>query len=136
MRACVLLAGIFAGDGPPIPVLVRWNGRSWRASQQPAYPGRLVTPEGLSCVSTTVCTLVGTISAPQMTPPFLSRGTAYAARFVRLSWSQPQPVADPTVGSTGSYALTGVSCTAARCMAVGYAMTAGGSQQTLAEQYR
>jgi hypothetical protein len=102
-----------------------WDGRSWRAAPASLYQDPNATPEGVSCGSPTVCTVVG---------------TNYSGGFVaRLAGGsvQLQQAAPPPGPSGGRVDLNSVSCVNAICMAVGdSADETGTTSQTLAEQYR
>jgi len=97
-----------------------WDGATWaiQPSPSPGYAGLL----GVSCVSASVCTAVGTYSG-------LVIGEALAEQWNGSTWTYQYPPT-PSTGAT----LTGVSCTAgAACTAVGRTNASGGT--TLVERY-
>lgn len=81
------------------------------------------TPEGVSCGSPTVCTIVG-----------LNYNGGLVVRLAGAS-TQLQPAA-PAPGNAANVELKSASCTHATCMAVGDYPDEANTSRTLAEQYR
>jgi hypothetical protein len=100
----------------------RWNGGRWSV-QQAIDVASGATPEGVSCGSPRVCTIVG-----------ISYTGGLVLRLADGS-TQLESVA-PAPGNTPYIDLYGVSCVDRTCMAVGAYPDAAGMSQTLAEQYR
>jgi hypothetical protein len=109
----------FSGDTDGVPE--GWNGSSWAIQTTPFLFGASNSFTGVSCTSSTVCTVVGSMS-----PSALAEG------WDGTSWSI-QPTPNPA-GATQT-ALNGVSCTSERdCIAVGSFTNSAGNLKTLAER--
>lgn len=103
----------------PGVMLEKWNGTAW--SVQPPLPqpaGALgITMPGVSCVSPTDCTGVGT----SYTPRFVD--STLAEHWNGQQWSiEPMPA----LGKSDQPELFSVSCSGAACLAIGIDFTNGG----------
>jgi hypothetical protein len=121
LRACVVVLSTYNA----YEAVLSWNGRLWGDAPALLYQDPNATPEGVSCGSPTVCTIVGT-----------NYSGGFVARLADGS-AQLQQAAPPPGPSGNRVDLNGVSCVNAICMAVGdSADETGITSQTLAEQYR
>jgi hypothetical protein len=110
--ACIAVGqvGIYNGyDSYERTLVERWNGAKWSVQQTPIVGAGNSSLSGVSCVSPTACTAVGSQD------PGVPRGVPLVERWDGKSWSiQPTPVTQSGGG------LAAVSCTSTRwCMAVG-----------------
>jgi hypothetical protein len=128
LRLCVAIGSeIAGGDAPFTPVVDRWNGARWSLQ-----PGAVPQPyqntiRGLGCSVLAGCMIVGQI-APDGT------GDAVPSSTLAVHWSGGRWTVQPTPNVGGDDSLTGVSCVGGTCIAVGWAFTAPGHEQTLIEQ--
>jgi hypothetical protein len=90
-----------------VPIAQRWNGSTWTASRFPAIRAATLQLEGVSCTAPAACEAVGWSYDNAGYHPL-------AASLTRAGWVL-QPVPDPAPDPQ----LLGVSCTPARCVAVG-----------------
>jgi len=109
---CMAVGSSHGPAGRSMTLAELWDGSAWKTLPTPnPSDGRGSVLTAVSCKSTSACTAVGSYRNGEGTAATLTEfwnGTAWRI--------QPSP--DPA-GSFGSY-LTGVSCAAAACTAVGY----------------
>src|SRR5262249_36078950 len=109
---CMAVGSSHGPAGRSMALAELWDGSAWKALPTPnPSDGRGSVLTAVSCKSTSACTAVGSYrngEGTAATPTEFWNGTAWRI--------QPSP--DPA-GSFGSY-LTGLSCAAAPCTAVGY----------------
>ena len=119
---CAAVGWTLNGAGTQVPATLAevWNGTSWAIEPTPDLSGT-ASLSGVSCISTTACTAVGT-----------ANGQVLSETWNGTSWTQ-QTTPYPS-GATAS-SLSGVSCTSATsCSAVGTYTDASGSF-ALAEEW-
>jgi hypothetical protein len=126
-RLCVAIGSETAGgDAPSTPIVERWNGARW--STQPAavqpYQDEV---NGVSCSRLVRCTIVGAI-APA------GAGSGVPSRTLAEQWRGVTWTRQPTPDVPPDDSLSGISCVARSCIAVGWAFTGPDSAQTLVEQ--
>lgn len=101
--SCTAVGAYGATIGTALPLIERWNGRSWTAQHAPLPAGmRHGVLNDVSCASSALCVAVGN-----------GEGHAIEARWNGRTWS-----ADALPNSR-NVTLYGVSCHAATCLAVG-----------------
>jgi hypothetical protein len=100
---------VYGASPYEVTLVERWNGAKWSVQQTPTVGAGNSSLSGVSCVSPTACTAVGS-HGPDL-PPMVP----LVERWDGKRWSiQPTPVPQSGGG------LAGVSCTSTRsCMAVG-----------------
>jgi hypothetical protein len=118
---CLAVGEYFPHQGRPMPLVERWNGRSWSVASVPLPPSaRNGFLGGVSCVSAQVCVAVGSAQAVGS-----SQIRALVETWNGHRWSSRLL---PDAGRGG---LGGVSCSSASaCTAVG-----GTQKRTLAERW-
>jgi hypothetical protein len=103
-----------------------WNGATWSVQTAPKPSGSYYS--GVSCTSTTACTLVGGRTFGFNTPP-----VSLAEGWNGTNWALQKTA---NLGGAASTSLMGVSCTATlSCEAVGTYWANGGHQDSLAEAW-
>lgn len=121
LHACVVVLSTYNA----YKAVFSWDGRSWRAAPASLQQDANATPDGVSCGSPTVCTIVGA-----------NYSGGFVVRFAGGS-AQLQHAAPLPGPGGGRVDLNSVSCVNVICMAVGDSADApGATSQTLAEQYR
>jgi hypothetical protein len=106
-----------------------WNGSSWTTEAPPSPPGTISSLAGVSCTSGTACIAVGSAISAANYP----QTSALAEGLNGPTWTIE---ATPSPAGATSSVLSAVSCTAANaCAAVGYYITASGTDLPLAEGY-
>jgi hypothetical protein len=130
--ACTATGTGMTANGDPLangqPLADRWNGTRWTAQTTVPPPNyqlsvTSIALTGVSCSSASACTAVGDL-APNSQPQTFGEG------WNGTKWSlQPTTVPPVTAGS----AMTGLSCSAPRCIAVGFYFGIAGVFVTLAE---
>jgi hypothetical protein len=123
---CVAVGYAGTTEGTASPLIEVWNGSTWSI-----YPAMLPLPPGglwgqlygVSCVSTSFCTAVGTWETGAQVP------TAYAVTSNGGTWSLSGALAEGNSQVLGSVSCTSVSS----CTAVGYLN--GPSASPFAEQF-
>jgi hypothetical protein len=100
--------------GPGLTLGERWNGKSWRIQSTPNPPNYSVsstnvTLDGVSCTSAKACTAIGDYAPAGKAAYFIETWNGSKWRMV----TAPVPV-DFVQGALG-----GITCTLARCTAVG-----------------
>jgi hypothetical protein len=127
-RACTATGTLSRTNLTNSTLAYRWDGKTWRV-QPTSNPAGVATStdssvslNAVSCASATACTAIGDY-APNGQP------TAFAETWNGTRWSL-QATAIPA-GAIASE-LTGVSCDARRCTAVGDYGTLSGAELTLA----
>jgi hypothetical protein len=123
--ACTATGSLFARPGGAMAD--RWNGTTWRVQQIPNPPGfktstSQIIVSGVSCATAHVCTATGNFT-PNNLP------ASFAAVWNGTRWRQQ--AASGQAGTIGSI-LSGVSCAASRCTAVGSYFGPSGILVTLA----
>lgn len=126
--ACTAVGWYENSSGVELPWAARWNGTAWAVESVPAPTGAKQTfPYGVSCTSTTACTMAGYyVNSSSKNLPFAEswNGTEWAI----------QSVPNPT-GSTRT-GVSGVSCTSSTaCTMVGEYTNSAGVEVTLAERW-
>jgi hypothetical protein len=120
-------------------IVDQWNGTSWQDATYNNPSGvATVSPQAITCISSTDCWIVGTQSATQG-----AAATLIALNWNGTSWltssSLTTPAAPPAGPQDGPAppALSAISCNGANnCMAVGsYSDKSSGAQDTLADLY-
>jgi hypothetical protein len=123
---CIAVGGSFNPTAAPT-LAERWNGTTWSVQATPNPSGAQSSQlRAVSCTSATACTAVGDYTDSTGTQRTL------AERWNGTTWSiekTPNPA-----GATAS-GLSGVSCTATACTAVGSYTDSTGTQLTLAERW-
>jgi hypothetical protein len=108
--ACTAVGSYDNNSDTSLSLIESWNGANWSVVPSPS-PGSIYSfLEGVSCISATACTAVGSYN--------ISPGTyrTLIESWDGISWSE---VPSPSLGHYDN--LNGVSCTsAAACTAVGY----------------
>lgn len=99
------------------------NGSSWGIQTSPNGSGSVSELTGVSCRGTKTCTAVGFDSTPGMK-------VTLAEAWDGTTWTT-QPTPNPPAAPVSE--LTGVSCTAAACIAAGFHTKPSGIGTTLAE---
>jgi hypothetical protein len=125
--ACTAVGSYSTDEGrPSLTLAERWNGTEWSIQKTPKPTnGSARSLHGVSCVSASVCTAVGSYYNG-------TTDVALAERWNGTGWSI-QRTSNPTGGSGRS--LHGVSCvSASACTAVGNYFN-GSAQVTLAERW-
>ena len=118
--ACTAVGYATGRAGAGVTLAEQWSGSRWRVTRTAVLPGaRAGLLFGVSCVSATACTAVGSATSRS------GRTRPLAERWDGRTWSvQPAPAPSGAV----SY-LSGVSCSSARvCLAVGYAGNRAGTE--------
>jgi hypothetical protein len=118
--ACTGVGQFVTKSGAQLTLAERWNGRVWRIQPTP-NPARASTLLAVACPAADTCTAVGTSNSK----PLVERWDGARWRL------QPAPVPPGAQFSE----LTGVSCTAASCVAVGDYVNSSGADVTLAERW-
>ena len=124
-NACTAVGGYPTGKSSRATVVERWDGSSWRLQSSPTQ-GNGGLGDSLfvvSCPSTSRCTAMGV--------------TGSAEHWNGQSW-ELEPIAQPPGTKAGDHQVLwlGVSCpTTSTCSATGL-YQAGGSRNTIAEQWR
>ncbi len=110
-----------------------WNGARWLAQPAATPPaGGDLGFDGVACTALVKCMIVGQIPPGGAVGPPPSE--TFAERWNGTSWSvEPTPNPQPSVGA-GADGLSGISCVAGTCIAVGSATSPAGQTQTLIEQ--
>jgi hypothetical protein len=126
--ACTAVGSQGSGTSS-VPLIERWNGKTWR-EQRPDIPAgwsaraRDISLDSVSCASARACTAIG--------------GNGFANGLVAETWNGVKWMAQIIHAPSASRDATAasVSCSApASCMAVGDFTTAGGTEFMLAERY-
>jgi hypothetical protein len=127
--SCTMAGYYVNGSGVELPFAESWNGTAWSLQTAPAPSGATATRvSGVSCTSSTACTLVGEYTNSSGTEVTL------AERWNGSAWSV-QSTPNPAEAK-GSHLNGGVSCTSGTaCTAVGVFQNSAGKYQTLAEQW-
>ena len=121
LHACVVVLSTYNA----YKAVFSWDGRSWRAAPASLQQDANATPDGVSCGSPRVCTIVGA----NYSGGFVVRFAGGSAQLLHAA-----PLPGPGGGRVD---LNSVSCVNVICMAVGDSADApGATSQTLAEQYR
>ncbi len=94
-----------------------WNGSSWQVQATPSPGATFGELAGISCPSATNCTAVGAYNT--------SAGSTYSPLTERWNGSSWTVQANPG----GARQMAAVSCTRARCVAVGSSLFAGGPRK-------
>ena len=131
--ACTAVGSYLGIAGHFVSLAERWNGTSWVIEPTPnppdALPNLVAGPSlsGVSCVSASLCTAVGSYLGIAGHPVSL------AERWNGASW-----VIQPTPNPAGAFftGLSGVSCaSASACTAVGVYTNSAGNSVPLAERW-
>jgi hypothetical protein len=111
--ACTAVGYATGRGGVGVTLSEQWKGSHWSIQRTPSLPGaRAALLFGVSCVSATACTAVGSATGRS------GRTRPLAERWDGSNWSV-RPTAAPS-GAVGY--LAGVSCgSSSACFAVGYA---------------
>ncbi len=127
-EACTAAGHLLNSAGVDATLAERWNGKEWSLQETPNPTGTKGSVlSGVSCATAEACSAVGHYTN--------SSGVEVTLAEVWNSkkWSIQE---SPNPTGAKSAALSGVSCTAAEaCTAVGYYVTSGGVEETLAEVY-
>jgi hypothetical protein len=126
--ACTMAGYYLNSSGTNLPFAEGWNGTEWSVQTTPIPSGSTRTrASGVSCTSSTACTLVGEYKNSAGVEVTL------AERWNGTEWSV-QTTPNPT-GARGSYLNGGVFCTSSTaCTAAGVYQNSAGKYATLAEQ--
>jgi DNA-binding beta-propeller fold protein YncE len=124
--ACTAVGWYENSSGVELPWADRWNGTEWSLQSAPAPTGAKASyPYGVSCVSSTACTLVGY---------YLNSSSAhvlFAEGWNGTEWKTQSP---PAPSGAKSSALRSVSCPSATvCIASGSYENSAGGYVSLAE---
>jgi hypothetical protein len=108
-------------------LLERWNGTEWLLQSIPNPTGRNYYLAGVSCASTTACTVVGYYE------PNSGPNTPYAERLNGTEWTI-QPIPSPAGSTlTDLYEVSCISTT--ECIAIGLYRNSSGVDLALAERW-
>jgi len=112
--ACTAVGDYVNSSGSFVPLVMRWNGKTWRMQRAPAGGTIDTFLFGVSCPSATYCVAVG---QTEVSGGVLPSATPFAEQWNGTTWSVlPSPRS--TSASVGF--LFGVSCSSARsCEVVG-----------------
>ena len=107
----------------------RWNGTIWATQVTPNPSGATSSMlTGVSCTAATACTAVGSFA----TGPAVKPTRALVERWNGTSWTTQTA---PAPSGATSTSLSGVSCEATACTAVGSYISSAAAQLSLAEQW-
>ncbi len=127
--ACTAVGEYENSSGKVLPFAERWNGTEWKVQSMPNPTGSKESyATGVSCTSTSACTMVGTYKNSS------SVYVPYAEAWNGTEW-KVQSMPTPT-GATATRMHGGVSCTSSSaCTGVGYYINSSGVEVTLAERW-
>jgi len=126
--ACTAGGEYTNSSGVRVPFAEAWNGTSWAVQSVPNPSGsRRAEIRGVSCTSSTACTMVGSYETTAI------YRVPFAARWNGTEWTE-QSVPSPS--GTKYSSLDGVSCASSTsCAAVGVSFSNASKVVTLAEHW-
>jgi hypothetical protein len=126
--ACTAVGWYENSSGVELPWAARWNGTAWSVQSVPAPTGAKQTfPYGVSCTSTTACTMAGYYVNSSSTD------VLFAESWNGTEWKIQST---PTPSGATKTRVSGVSCTSSTaCTLVGEYTNSSGVEVTLAERW-